>query len=164
MNRLNRDELYQVLVSAGYEDTKERQAIANKFINKTFTLFSKEAEEVARMAYQTINERQTTLDALNRFVDCANKIHDILEKGFDECQSALFQTVRAREVFALYTSLRRVGASEETCSYALYGFLTGKPLEDENGEAKVIPNLDEIKKELDSIRKKKTTIDLPDLN
>ena len=153
MERLDREDLYQALIDAGYDDKGERQTIANKFVNKVYKLFKEEAEDIARAAYASFDEREKTRKALESFANTAIKIHDILEKGFDGCQQAMFQTIRAREVFTLYTALKRVGASEETCSYALYGFLTGKELTGEDGEPKPVPDLDKIKKELDSLTK-----------
>jgi len=152
MERLDREELYNALIEAGYEDKKERQGIANRFIDRVWRLFNHEATEIRVMAQETIDQRQKTVEALNRFADCAWKIHSILEKGFAGCEEATFQTVRAREAYVLYQSLKRAGMSEENAGYAIYAYLVGKAAEDEIGEPKPAPSLDELKNEIDKIK------------
>ena len=154
MNRISTEELYKMLEESGYENKKEEQGIARKFISRVYYLFDSEAKAIREAVSEMKTEYYRFTGAYKNAIDAAVEISKILHNEFDSVIEQNFQTVEARDAFMLYVALKNRGASNEIASKACNSYLLGiekrKPQEI---EPKPIPNTDSIKENIENFDK-----------
>lgn len=150
MNEISKETIYEIMRASGWDNldnpTKDMKNFATRFQGRVYTLFKNEAQDIINAVSRLSNAPY----ALDRKIDCAidgiKKIFDALSGHIQAVPELNFQTVRGREAYHLYQSLKKAGAEEETAGYAVYAFLVGKEQEEDKETPKPIPDIKELGK------------------